>query len=347
MDVRGLKALGGSSEWYGNLLSSVWMNKIPKELRLLVNREIKGGHWELDSLLKALHQEFEARERGMGPTVNLPSRWKDRYWNDPPIASALTSTLRSPLTCTFCKQSHVSSDKCQTVTDVQARREILRKAGRCYVWLKKHHRSRDWPSQNKYFKCNGRHHISICNSHTPLPRPSDKPQSKEGTNRRDKCLPESAPVVMFISSKTPVLETMLIKTFGSNEEKSQKCEVHFSIKLLDGKDMQMSAYSVPLICEPLTGQTVNLAKNTYDYLSDLHLADYSREAGPAEVDTLIGSDQYWPLVTREVRRGNSCPMAVHTRLGWVLSRSIEGSPGRVIHRRTCCLLHMSSGVLLN
>ena len=96
---------------------------------------------------------------------------------------------------------------------------------------------------------------------------------------------------------------MLIKTFGSKEEKSQKCDVvHFNIKLLDGKDMQMSAYSVPLICEPLTGQTVDLAKNMYDYLSDLHLADYSTEAGPAEVDILIGSDQYWQIVTGEVRR---------------------------------------------
>lgn len=57
-------------------------------------------------------------------------------------------------------------------------------------------------------------------------------------------------------------EMMLIKTFGSKEEKSQTCDVvHFSIKLLDGKDMQMSAYSVPLTCEPLTGQTVALAKN--------------------------------------------------------------------------------------
>ena len=369
--VRGLKALGVSSESYGNLLSSVLMNKIPQELRLIVSREIKQGDWELDPLLKALHQELEARERAMGATVSLPARRKDQYCNDPPTASALTSTSHPSPTCTYCKQPH-ASNKCKTVTDVQARREILRKNGRCYVCLKKYHLSRDCPSQNKCFKCNGRHHISICTSHTPLTPPSDKSQSKEGTNQRDKCSPESAPAVMFISSKTPILlqtaqavinktgsagggrkiriildsgsqrsyitnhlkkdlnlqvdhqETMLIKTFGSKEEKSQNCDVvHFSIKLLDGKDMQMSAYSVPLICEPLSGQTVDLAKNMYDFLSDLHLADYPREAGPAEVHILIGSDQYWQLVTGEVRRGDSGPMAVHTRLGWVLSGPVE------------------------
>ena len=40
--VSGLKALGVSSESYGSLPPSVLMNKIPQDLRLIVNREIKG-----------------------------------------------------------------------------------------------------------------------------------------------------------------------------------------------------------------------------------------------------------------------------------------------------------------
>ena len=38
-----------------------------------------------------------------------------------------------------------------------------------------------------------------------------------------------------------------------------------------------------------------------------------------KVDVLIGSDQYWELVTGEVRRGDSGPVAIRTTLGWVLS----------------------------
>ena len=34
---------------------------------------------------------------------------------------------------------------------------------------------------------------------------------------------------------------------------------------------------------------------------------------------VIGSDYYWSLVTGEVCRGNSGPIAIHTKLGWVLS----------------------------
>ena len=43
------------------------------------------------------------------------------------------------------------------------------------------------------------------------------------------------------------------------------------------------------------------------------------------MDILIGSDQYWRMVTGEVKRGESGPTALHTRLGWVLSGPIESS----------------------
>ena len=44
------------------------------------------------------------------------------------------------------------------------------------------------------------------------------------------------------------------------------------------------------------------------------------------MDLLIGSDCYWLFVTGETRRGEDGPVAVHTKLGWVLfgMLSIEG-----------------------
>ena len=47
---------------------------------------------------------------------------------------------------------------------------------------------------------------------------------------------------------------------------------------------------------------------------------------PLEVDVLIGSDYYWELSTGEVKRGATGPVAMGTRLGWVLS-----GPGPSIH----------------
>ena len=60
--VRGLKVLGASSECYGNLYcrSSVLLNKIRQEIRLIVRREIKGETRSQSPLLKELHRELEA-----------------------------------------------------------------------------------------------------------------------------------------------------------------------------------------------------------------------------------------------------------------------------------------------
>ena len=87
-------------------------------------------------------------------------------------------------------------------------------------------------------------------------------------------------------------ETMLIETSGSQDEKLQTCDaLCFGVKLPDGTDMKMSPYSVPLICEPLTGRSVVLARSMYKHVNGIHLADYSTGAEPAEVDIPIGSDQ--------------------------------------------------------
>ena len=108
--------------------------------------------------------------KNYSPTTSSPSGRNDRYWKNPPTASVLNSTSRTSPTCTYCKHPH-ASNMCKTVTDVRARKEILRKEGRCYVCLKKGHLSRDRPSRNKCFKCDGWHHISILPATRPRPCP--------------------------------------------------------------------------------------------------------------------------------------------------------------------------------
>ncbi|ORU90924.1 MAG: hypothetical protein A6F71_08245 [Cycloclasticus sp. symbiont of Poecilosclerida sp. M] len=51
----------------------------------------------------------------------------------------------------------------------------------------------------------------------------------------------------------------------------------------------------------------------------LELADSADGEDVLEIDMLIGSDLYWSLVTGRVRRGSSGPMAIETKVGWVLS----------------------------
>ena len=42
------------------------------------------------------------------------------------------------------------------------------------------------------------------------------------------------------------------------------------------------------------------------------------------VDVLIGSDYYWSLVSGRVRRGSTGPIALDTKVGWILSGPAEG-----------------------
>ena len=61
--IRALKSLGIPSQLYGGLLCSMLMNKLPRDLHILMSRDIKNDNWDLDRLLGLLEAEVEARER--------------------------------------------------------------------------------------------------------------------------------------------------------------------------------------------------------------------------------------------------------------------------------------------
>ena len=81
--------------------------------------------------------------------------------------------------------------------------------------------------------------------------------------------------------------------------------------------MTMSLFIVPIICEPLIGQPIDVCINPH--LTGLELADWADQGSGLEVDTLIGSDYCWDLVTGAVSKSTDGPTAIQTKLGWVLS----------------------------
>ena len=178
--VRSLKALGVASESYGSLLSSVLLNKLLQDLRLIVSRRIPDLEWDLDSLLRVVEEELTARERtAMSLSQPLPRRGLER---SPHTATTLASSTPSttPLCC-YCQQHHPSNG-CKMVTQVAARKQILRKTGRCFNCLRRGHIGRVCRSTNKCVKCSGRHHTSICErdseglTHSPPKGPANVPQ---------------------------------------------------------------------------------------------------------------------------------------------------------------------------
>ena len=57
----------------------------------------------------------------------------------------------------------------------------------------------------------------------------------------------------------------------------------------------------------------------YPYLKSLEFAMEMGVVNQVSPDILIGSDQYWSLLTGEVIKSNNGPIALSSHLGWILS----------------------------
>ena len=148
--VRSLKSLDVPLDSYGNLLSSLFMNRLPQKLRLIISREVGDAEWNIDQLMGIVEREISTRERSSSGGSHVPT-----------TAALLIGD--GQLKCSYCRQGH-SSASCGVVTDTSQRKVILKRAGRCFVCLKRHHMSKDCRSSIRCARCGGRHHISICKS---------------------------------------------------------------------------------------------------------------------------------------------------------------------------------------
>ena len=70
--VRSLKSLEVPLDSYGNLLSSLFMNILPQELRLIVSREVGEAEWRIDEIMNIVEREVSARERAFLPFNSQP-----------------------------------------------------------------------------------------------------------------------------------------------------------------------------------------------------------------------------------------------------------------------------------
>ncbi|CAB4025471.1 PREDICTED: uncharacterized protein LOC107334226, partial [Paramuricea clavata] len=88
----------------------------------------------------------------------------------------------SNICCVFCDAEHFSAS-CEKIKDPQARKNILKRQGRCFLCLRKGHRINQCTSNKRCRKCPGKHHQSICefNSSRPPQDPSSQPpENKPG-----------------------------------------------------------------------------------------------------------------------------------------------------------------------
>ena len=121
-------------------------------------------------------------------------------------------------------------------------------------------------------------------------------------------------------------EKLQVNTFGGEHFKTKQCKfVRFDIhKPSSSERVTLTAISYPMICSTLPS-IMKVYK--YAYLSSLELADCPRDTGIDVIDVLVGSDYYWNFVTGETCRGTDGPVAIRSRLGWLLSGVVDSSHG--------------------
>ena len=132
-------------------------------------------------------------------------------------------------------------------------------------------------------------------------------------------------------------ESHMINTFGSTSETTQNCDI---VSLSVGNDhnngRNLKTYVVPTICAPINNQATHAVQSTYEHLRGLRLANCNEISNEFEVDVLIGSDQYWNIVTGKVVQEASGPTATGTKLAiaFVLSGPV-GKQGEITSNLAC------------
>ena len=293
-------------------------------------------------------------------TGNSPQRTKPTA--STLVASEQKSKNSFQIRCAFCDGHHYSAS-CSNVTNIDARREKLKESGRCYSCLRKGHQSKNCTSQKKCRRCQGSHHQSICNQEAVTTvqetKESTATNAYSTTETTTTTNPSKSTVLLQTARATarngnltmPVRilfdtgsqrsyirnsvqsrlklrptdkETLHLNTFGDSRYKKQECEVYrltIENRKATNEGAELTAIKFPTICSPLNSK-INV---NYTHLDGLELADYHTDAfnDGDDIDILIGADQYWNFVTGDIVRGDDGPIAISSKLGWLLSGHLK------------------------
>lgn len=361
--VRSLSALGLDSKNYGPMLIPVIINKIPNEIKLSVSKDQGKDVWDITKLLQILREEIEARERihfnNNNISVKTPMKERDSF----PTASSLLNNSRKSLSnrthfCIFCEKNVHKSQDCDIVSDLQERKQILRKLGRCFICLRTGHISKNCFSKISCLKCSRRHHLAVCDelvkdkalntttsvsgveNETTVNVIHDENKILLQTARasvfsNDKSVSKSFRILFdtgsqlsYVSPKVkdclnlkPLSQSKVsVKVFGGTHSLQTLDQVNIFVKDSSGfESICVNAY-VSDICQPLTGQAIEIAVKRFPHLQNLKLADSNPSENEMNIDILIGADNYWKFFNQTViKSSEGGPVAMGSKLGFVLS----------------------------
>lgn len=118
---------------------------------------------------------------------STPTQHRKPFASKTQSSTAMSLVTPSNVNCVYCSQPH-SSSSCRTVPSIEARKQTLKRTGRCYICLRQNHISRNCRAPHKCSRCRGRHHLSICSQ--------VEPEGSSNTNSAESTTPSTP--VMYI-----------------------------------------------------------------------------------------------------------------------------------------------------
>ena len=347
-NARALRSVGIDPKHFGPLLIPIVLEKLPNVIRLQISRKLGKDNWDVEDFLKCINEEISARES----YEFLKSQ--DNGDNEDRKSNTTSSLLikQKEIICAFCDNKGHYSDKCTIVTDVNARRDKLKRSRCCFNCLRPGHTKKNCRISVKCFICKmrGSHNTALCTKYSQ----DEEPHSLVVNNNNlvllqtanafagdindtkfelvkivfDSCSQQTYITESLAKSLNlkPIREVnMSIKSFGNKRAQVKTLhEYEVCIKPNDkGSSYFIKAVAVPTICTPISGQNINVALEKHPFLRDLKLAD-NGSLIEVPVDVLIGADEYWKLVTGNIKKDDSSGLiAISSAMGWLISGPIS------------------------
>ncbi|XP_060571807.1 uncharacterized protein LOC132729986 [Ruditapes philippinarum] len=205
--IRGLESLGQCQNTYGTLLVPVIIDKLPAEIRKSLARENGNDEWLLETLRKALYRELNIMETGQTTDDLTGYRSTASFFTDARQKTGTGShvtqnsareTFDDQEQCIFCNEFH-NAKYCTKVTDVRARKDVIRNKHLCFNCLNNQHQVINCPSNYRCFKCRRKHHTSICES---SPDPNLNTGASESTQSSTEYQPTNQAQTATLQSST-------------------------------------------------------------------------------------------------------------------------------------------------
>ena len=115
-----------------------------------------------------------------------------------------------------------------------------------------------------------------------------------------------------------------LNTFGTEKSVRKQCDI-VKLKLDVGANeppISISALSYPTICSPIN---TRVDISMHKHLLGLNLADKRLSEQNRRIDLLVGNDYLYDIIVGDVIRGSSGPVAISSKLGWIISGKTPGS----------------------